>query len=84
MAKAPLEGLVTRTVLAAVEGVRSVSEGFTKCLDTYKMKHDASEKEEEGGWLYDFPKNAIRAMDDLLRGVAKAPGNAVDKFLEDS
>ncbi len=83
MAKAPLEGLVNRTVLATVEGVRSVSEGFTKCLDTYKTKHDASEKAEEGGWLYDLPKNSLRAMDDLLRGVAKAPGKAVDKFLDD-
>ena len=84
MAKAPLDGLGTRTVLAAVEGFRSVSEGFTRCLDTYKTKHDASEKEADGGWLYDFPKNALKAMDDLLRGIAKAPGNAVDKFLEDN
>ena len=84
MAKAPLEGLGRRTVLATVEGFRSVSEGFTKCLDTYKTKHDASEKAEPGGWLYDFPKNAMKAMDELLRGIAKAPGNAVDKFLEDS
>jgi hypothetical protein len=84
MAKSPLEGLGTRTVLAAVEGFRSVTEGFTKCLDTYKAKHDASEKEEEGGWLFDFPKNALKAMDDLLRGVANAPANAVNKFLENN
>ncbi len=82
MTKVPFEDLGKRTVLATVEGFRSVSDGFTKSLDNYKTKHDASEKDEEGGWLGDFPKNTLTSMDDLLRGVAKAPGEAVDKFLE--
>jgi len=77
------EGLGTRTILAAVEGLRTVSDGFTKSFDTYKTKHDESEKEKDGGWFSDFPKNVWNSMDDLVRGVAKAPGNAADRFLEE-
>ncbi len=75
------EGFVARTILATVDGCKSVSDGFTRSLDTYKTKHDKSEKDD--GWVGDFPKNVWDSMDDLVRGVAKAPGIAVDRFLED-
>ena len=77
------EGFGTRTVLAAVEGFRTVSDGFTKSLDTYKKKHDESENDKDGSWFGDLPGNVWDSMDELVRGVAKAPGNAADRFLEE-
>ena len=75
------EGLGTRSILAAIEGFRSVSDGFTKSFDSYKEKHEKSETED--GWVEDFPKNVWNSMDDMLKGVANAPGKVVDRFLEE-
>lgn len=79
--KALLEDGVQRLVLACVAGGKIVGEAVTKCLDTYKEKHEDSEKKEQGGWLEDLLKNTTRSMEELLRHLSKAPKEMADTYL---
>jgi hypothetical protein len=81
--KSFLEDGSQRLVLAAVAGGKILGEAFTKCFDTYKEKHEASEKKEEGGWLEDFLKNSAKSMEEMLRHLSKLPKEMVDTYLEE-
>ena len=81
--KAFLEDGGQRLVLAAVAGGKILSEAFTKCFDTYREKHEASEKKEKGGWLEDLLKNSAKSMEEMLRHLSKVPKEMVDTYLEE-
>jgi len=72
-----------RMVLAAVAGGKVLGEAFTKGFDTYKEKHEASEKKEESEWFEDLLRNTSKSLEEMLRHVSKSPGEVVDTYLDE-
>lgn len=66
------------TVLAHVEHVKSIAEAFAKAGETYKAKHEASDKEDT--WIEDLPRNLFEASIDLHEAIFESPKRVFDIY----
>lgn len=67
-----------RGLSAHLEYLRAVSQAFAEAIDTYASEHDAAKDQ----WLRQFPRNASKASERLVKGVFRAPQKAIDRYYE--
>ncbi len=79
--KGLLKDMSRRGFPAHVEHHKTISDAFTKVLDTYISKQTISEKEDR--WEKDLPSNTFDAAKELFHSLSRAPQQVYKKYFEE-